>query len=277
MLQAPLRLFRNLLFAVAKLLLVIGAAAVAIPEEWQVNAIIASWVIGQGLAALVWPASVGSGASAFGIGRGSICFRDWSGSRFWHYVLNVAAIAPSLILPLIIAVAAVAGTERAILCCVDAARSGGRGPDGARHRVVHRRLERALINGLEHPVLAFHLARRRRRRGGRVSAPVECGAQHLEPGCTSDLVGSDLRFLGAQRSADGRESSLHDRAAPRRSGAPGGYRARRRSARSKFCSQPSAPSSTACWERRRVGCSPWASRRCACGPRSGGGLAATGG
>jgi O-antigen/teichoic acid export membrane protein len=103
MLQAPLRLFRNLVFCIGKLLLVVGAAAVAIPDNWQANAIIASWVIGQALA-----------AASLAVICWSRGWRIWYGPRFdlllrlvgvafWHYVLNFAAMAPGLILPLIIA------------------------------------------------------------------------------------------------------------------------------------------------------------------------------
>ena len=49
MLRARLRLFRNLMFAVAKLLFVVVAVGIVTPEDWQVTAIVASWVIGQGV------------------------------------------------------------------------------------------------------------------------------------------------------------------------------------------------------------------------------------
>ena len=103
MLQAPLRLFRNLLFAVAKLLLVIGAAEIATPDDWQVNAIMTSWVVGQGLSALCLAAIHRyKGVRIWHRPRFDLLSRR-IGVALWHHVLNVAALAPGFILPLIIA------------------------------------------------------------------------------------------------------------------------------------------------------------------------------
>jgi O-antigen/teichoic acid export membrane protein len=103
MMRTPLRLLRNLLFSGAKLLFVVGAAALAIPEDWQLDAIIASWVTGQALA------SVGL-AGVFRL-RGAQVWhlpsfdqlRRLAGVAFWHYLLNLVATGPSLLLPVIIA------------------------------------------------------------------------------------------------------------------------------------------------------------------------------
>ncbi len=105
MLNAPLRLFRNLLFALSKLLIVGAAAALVVPEDWQVNAIIASWVVGQGLAGL---ALIGvlryRGARVWHRPRFDL-LKNHFGTAIWHYALNVVATAPGLILPMIITVA----------------------------------------------------------------------------------------------------------------------------------------------------------------------------
>jgi O-antigen/teichoic acid export membrane protein len=103
MLSGTLRLFRNLLFAVTKLLLVSGAVTLMIPHDWQPDAIIASWVIAQCLASL-----------ALGVFLRGKAGRIWHRPRFdllwqhagialWHYVLNLMAAAPALILPIIVA------------------------------------------------------------------------------------------------------------------------------------------------------------------------------
>ncbi len=103
MLSAPLRLLRNLLFAVAKLLFIIGIAAAVVPEGWQLDLIIASWVIGQGGASLAL-------AGMLWLGGSRIWYRPrfdllWQrmGVALWYYALNVMATAPTLILPVVIA------------------------------------------------------------------------------------------------------------------------------------------------------------------------------
>jgi O-antigen/teichoic acid export membrane protein len=103
MLSAPLRLFRNLLFAAGKLLLITIAGALVIPEDWQLDAIIASWVIGQaaaalGLASVVWL----RGARIWYRPRFDT-LGQLVGVAFWHHLVNVVAMAPSLVLPIIIA------------------------------------------------------------------------------------------------------------------------------------------------------------------------------
>jgi O-antigen/teichoic acid export membrane protein len=103
MLSGSLRLLRNLLFAGLKLLFVIGAVALLIPGDWQLNTIIGSWVVAQAAACF--------GIAAIARLRGA---RIWYRPRFeplrrlfgvslWHYALNVVAAAPSLVLPVIIA------------------------------------------------------------------------------------------------------------------------------------------------------------------------------
>ncbi|WP_170153343.1 glycosyltransferase [Roseiarcus fermentans] len=103
MLQASLRLLRNLLFSVAKLVVLIGFAAIAIREEWQVDAIVGSWALGQLVATLgLVGLALARGVRIWAWPRFDLLWR-LGGIAFWHYVLNVASIAPSLILPLIIA------------------------------------------------------------------------------------------------------------------------------------------------------------------------------
>jgi O-antigen/teichoic acid export membrane protein len=104
-LKAPLRLYRNLLFAVSKLLIVIALAAVTIPEDYQLNAIIGSWVIGGAIALLALAGMLRSnGARIWHSPRFDLLRTHFSAS-IWHCALNVAGSAPTLILPVLIAVA----------------------------------------------------------------------------------------------------------------------------------------------------------------------------
>ena len=223
MLSAPLRLFRNLLFAAGKLLLVTIAGALVIPEDWQLDAIIASWVIGQaaaalGLASVVWL----RGARIWYRPRFDT-LGQFVGVAFWHYLVNVVAMAPSLVLPIIIAallspeqnapfyaawmLLSLAGVVPAALANVLFTLGSGAS-------------SRAL-SGLRFS-LSVSLGVRRRRRS-RLLAIVKCGAQHVEPGLFRPRrIGSSLSR--PQRSADGGQSSLHDCAAHRASAAPGGSR-----------------------------------------------------
>jgi O-antigen/teichoic acid export membrane protein len=104
MLSARLRLFRNLLFAGLKLLLVAAAVAIAIPEDWQLDSIIASWVIGQGLATLCLAGVVRMKGARIWYRPRFDALGRLVGVAFWHYVVNVAATAPTLVLPIVIAV-----------------------------------------------------------------------------------------------------------------------------------------------------------------------------
>src|SRR5205807_4426083 len=97
------RLLRNLLFSGAKLSLVIGAAVFAIPKDWQLSAIIASWVAGQALASLGLAAVFRLKGAHIWYRPSFDLLRRLSGVAFWHYLLNLAATVPSLLLPVIIA------------------------------------------------------------------------------------------------------------------------------------------------------------------------------
>lgn len=103
MLNAPLRLFRNLMFAVAKLLFVAVAVALMIPEDWQLDTIIASWVIGQAVGALGLAGIVKLRGQRIWYRPRFDAFGRLVGVAFWHHVLNVVATAPTLVLPIVIA------------------------------------------------------------------------------------------------------------------------------------------------------------------------------
>jgi O-antigen/teichoic acid export membrane protein len=105
MLRGTFRLLRNLLFAVTKLLVVLSFAALVIPPDWQLNAIIASWVIGQCLASLALALILRAKAGRIWHRPSSGQLQQLLGVSFWHYFLNAAAAVPSLVLPIVIAVA----------------------------------------------------------------------------------------------------------------------------------------------------------------------------
>lgn len=103
MLSAPLRLLRNLLFAIVKLLFVIGIAAAVVPEDWQLDLIIASWVVGQGVASFALAAMFWFTGSRIWYRPRFDLLQQRMGLALWYYALNVMATAPTLILPVVIA------------------------------------------------------------------------------------------------------------------------------------------------------------------------------